>query len=100
MKSNWRRPSVAQIRKATRPYATSLGELVFAWNDLHENLSKLFELAIKSPLRNMGTSIWHSTDSDFAQRKMLRAAVERASHLLPPQRKDILWILNRIDDTL
>jgi hypothetical protein len=97
-KSPW--PTEAQLRKARQPYAISVGELVFAWNALHENLSEIFELAIKSPSRYMGTSIWHSTDSDFAQRKMLRAAVERAKHFSQTQRADILWILNRVDDTL
>jgi hypothetical protein len=87
-------------RKAFRPYAIKLGELVFVWNELHHNLSVLFELVVQSPSRKMGMAIWHSTDSDFAQRKMLRAATERASQLTTSQRDDILWALNRIDESL
>jgi hypothetical protein len=94
------RPSRDQLRKAGQPYAAALGELIIAWNDLHETLSFLFELAIKSSSRQMGISIWHSTENDYAQRKMLRAAVEQATHFTEDQREDMLWVLDRIDNTL
>jgi hypothetical protein len=97
-RNDW--PTGKQLNRAFNPYAANLGELVFHWNSLHNELSHLFELVIKSPVRKMGVSIWHSTDSDFAQRKMLRAATEIASHLSKPQREDILWVLNRIEDGL
>jgi hypothetical protein len=29
----------------------------------------------------MALAIWYSTDSDYAQRKMLHVAVEKATHL-------------------
>jgi hypothetical protein len=83
-----------------QPHAARIGQLVIAWNELHETLSKLFELVVDSPHRKMGVSIWHSTDNDFAQRKMLRAAIGRSKKLKPPQSEDIIWVLNRIDDTL
>jgi hypothetical protein len=93
-------PTPAQIRRAFRPYGVKLGELVLFWNDLHHNLSVLFELVVKSPSRKMGMSIWYSTDSDYAQRKMLRAATETANQLTVEQRGDILWIIDKIDDSL
>jgi hypothetical protein len=94
------RPSASQLRRAFRPYAISLGELALSWNSLHNNLAKLFELVVKSPSRRMGVSIWYSSDSDFAQRRMLRAAVQVAAQLTAEQRKDICWALARIDDAL
>jgi hypothetical protein len=93
-------PLPKQLRQASRVYATRLGQLIFAWNNLHDNLSKLFELAVDSPSRKIGVSIWYSTESDFAQRKMLRAAIERTTKLSKPQRDDIIWMLNRIDESL
>ena len=93
-------PSASQLRRASRPYAVSVGELAFSWNSLHNHLGNLFELVVKSPSRRMGISIWYSSDSDYAQRKMLRAAVQVATQLTAEQRKDICWALDRIDDTL
>jgi hypothetical protein len=92
--------SAEQYREALRPYAAAIGEIVFHWNRLHDNLSTLFELIIKSPSREIGVAIWFSTDSDFAQRKMLRAAVEKTKELTDAQRADIIWALNRIDESL
>lgn len=92
--------SAKQLRRAFKPYGLNLGELVFIWNKLHQNLSVLFELVVKSPSRKMGVSIWHSTDNDYAQRRMLRAAAQVATQLTPAHREDILWVLDRIDDTL
>ena len=40
-------PSMRQLKKAFKPYAVELGQLIFAWNSLHDKLSFLFELAIK-----------------------------------------------------
>jgi hypothetical protein len=82
------------------PHATRIGQLVIAWNGLHDRLAKLFELVVNSPYREMGISIWHSTDNDFTQRKMLRAAVGKCKKLQVSQRDDILWMLNQIDDPL
>jgi len=93
-------PSATQLRRAFRPYAISLGELAFSWNSLHSHLADLFELVVKSPSRRMGVSIWYSSDSDYAQRKMLRAAIEAASQFTAQQRADIRWVLDRIDEAL
>lgn len=93
-------PTAAQYRRAFRPYGAAIGDLVYSWNSLHQKLAILFELVVKSPSRKMGMAIWYSTDSDFTQRKMLRAAVEKCTQLSAPQRDDITWALNKIDDSL
>jgi hypothetical protein len=93
-------PTEKQLKKAFKPYGINLGELVFIWNDLHHTLSSLFELVVKSPSRKMGVSIWYSTDNDYAQRKKLRAAAQRATQFSESQRGDIVWMIDRIDDTL
>jgi hypothetical protein len=83
-----------------KPYGTEIGHLVFNWNRLHDNLANLFEFIVGSPSKGVATSIWYSTDSDFAQRKMLRAATEKSLHISSRQRESIIWLLNQIDDSL
>jgi hypothetical protein len=62
-------------------YAVSLGELAFSSNSLHNHLANLFELVVKSLSQRMGVSTWYSSDSDYAQRKILRATVQGATRL-------------------
>ena len=97
------------INRAFRPYGIALATFAFNWNRLHEQLSQLFITILRIPdeteprgqmNRAIPLGIWHSTDSDFAQRKMLRVATEKASHLKPKQREDIAWVLNQIDKPL
>jgi hypothetical protein len=87
-------------RKFFRAYGADIGLMTIAWNQLHHNLSELFEYVVKSTTPKLSMAVWHSTDSDFTQRKMLRAAVERATHLTDTQRDGITWVLNAIDETL
>ena len=67
---------------------------------MHRNLGVLFALIVRSPSEKMALAIWYSTDSDYAQRKMLHVAVEKATHLSSEQICGILWAINRIDDSL
>ena len=88
------------VRKMFRSYGTDIGHLAIAWNTLHETLSQLFEVVLRSRSPKIGAAIWYSTDSDFSQRKMLRSATEHARHLTARQRSDILGMLDKIDNTL
>ena len=69
-----------------RPYAVELGFLASAWNQLHHNLSSLFTLLLRSKNESFAQAIWHGTDSDFAQRQMLRAIIEVDKNSLPTAR--------------
>jgi len=92
-----------EMLQVFQPYGAKLGFLVFIWNRLHDRLSQIFNIVVASPAKDLGYGIWYSTDSDFAQRKMLRSAVEIAkkeSALTDRQAKDIMWILNHIDESL
>jgi hypothetical protein len=89
-----------ELREIFRPCGTELGSLVYSWNRLHETLSALFEAIVKSETPQLPLAIWHSTDNDSAQRKMLRAATEAAIHLPGNVKDRIVWILNTIDDPL
>ena len=88
------------LREILRPYGIELGYVAFSWNRLHDNLANLFEIIIQSPSKGIGTAIWYSTDSDFAQRKMLRSATEKALHIKKDRREAIIWLLNQVDDFL
>lgn len=90
-----------------RPYSVQLGQLATAWNWLHHNLSSLFWLILRARNEHFAQVIWHSTDSDFVQRKMLRAIIEMDQKSMPIQRrlkpdqaKAIIYILNEIDNNL
>jgi hypothetical protein len=63
-------------------------------------LSALFEAIVKAETPQLPLAIWHSTDNDSTQRKMLRAATETAIHLPGNVKSRIVWILNTIDDPL
>jgi hypothetical protein len=93
--------------RAALPYVHELGYLAVCWNQLHHHLSGIFSLLLQSSDGYAGQTIWHSLDSDFAQRKMLRALLElddkipsfqRHRRLPKNQQEDILWILNQIDN--
>jgi hypothetical protein len=97
-----------QKKAALRKYTHELGYLAVAWNQLHHNLSAIFAVLLKSQDKFAAQAIWHSSDSDFAQRKMLRALLELDGKILhqlrmplPKKRRDeILWLLNQIDESL
>jgi hypothetical protein len=96
-----------EAKAILRPYSVELGHLATAWNQLHYNLSSLFTLLLKPHNSAAAGAIWHATDSDFTQRKMLRAIVEVDKTMLVTQPRlsalqaqEILWILDQIDDKL
>jgi hypothetical protein len=87
--------------------------LAVVWNQLHDNLLSIF-VEVLTPADDFAAkAIWYSTDSDFQQRKMLRALIEldtqtlfhhpllaREPRLEPFQREAIFWILNQIEKPL
>jgi hypothetical protein len=98
-------PSAA--KKVLRPYSQEIGYLAIAWNELHHNLSSLFSLLLRAGHEDYAQAIWHSTESDFSQRKMLRALISSDQNSLPLSRKltslqakEILWILDEIERSL
>ena len=74
----------AAIKAKMEPYVTALGKVAHAWNYLQEALGQLF--CAVTGLENDGTgeAIWHSLNSDRAQRDMLRAATLATGHLNRP----------------
>lgn len=86
------------------PYVRAIGQLLLAWNDLHERLLMLFIPAIGADLLFDGeriSAIWHSIRQDNSKRKALRAAINR----LPADDyegrdklvDEICWVLDMTD---
>lgn len=90
----------SSARAAFRPYSASIGQVALTWNILHDNLVHLFQTIVKSQNAALPYKIWFAVDSDFLQRKMLRAAVDANADLTQLQRDEICWILNQIDNSL
>jgi hypothetical protein len=100
-----RAPTARAAKAALRPYVVELGYLATAWNRLHQNLSSLFSLLLHPIANTTSQAIWHSTDSDFTQRKMLRAMLDSIKAAPPEQRlerqiKEMSWILDQIEEKL
>jgi integrase len=94
-------------KAALRPYSVELGFLATAWNQLHHNLSSLFSLILKPRNEHFAQAMWYVPDSDFLQRKMLRAIVETDQNSMPDQRmlsplqaEEISWLLDQVDNKL
>jgi hypothetical protein len=97
-----------QVRPECSPYLHKLALLLLAWNDLHQELSQLFAVLSAS---DEAYNIWHSTDSDSAQRKMLRKVINSGVNRLPRAKQegpkwakrakcDIEDLLNQIDTAM
>jgi hypothetical protein len=83
------------------PYTKLIGQVLLAWNDLHERLATLFVMAMGGGYVNRPLAIWHSVRNDVGKRHLLRTAIE---NLTPKERAvrpklvdEINWILERAD---
>jgi hypothetical protein len=93
-------PSYEERRKIIEPYLIATGELVYAWNQLHEELAGLFWRITGIKNGAIPFAIWHSTPSDHGQRAMLKAAAKVALAKNEAALKEVLWLLDRIDKSL
>jgi hypothetical protein len=92
---------IEETRAAIEAYCAKVGEVVYEWNDLHEKLAQLFAV-VRDGDRQQALAKWYSLDTDRAQRKKLRDAVENARadlwKKLPKAREDLTWLLARVDE--
>jgi hypothetical protein len=93
-------PSISHTHRAFLPFATALGQLTLAWNDLHETLAMLFCSVMGGGFSNQYLAVWHSIPSDRTQRNALVAAVEagliEGGH--PQLLEDVKWIRARAEE--
>jgi hypothetical protein len=79
-------------------HAMTLGRVVCAWNNLHENLGHLFSAVIEGALSDPALAAWHSHQSDRAQRTMLKDTAKAALATRPDILKEIEWLLNQANN--
>lgn len=81
-------------------HVTAVGQVLLAWNNLHERLSTLFAGAMGAEWVHF--AIWHSVRSDYSKRQMLRVAIKNLPEELTKKRpkliKEVQWILNMADE--
>jgi hypothetical protein len=81
------------------PYVKAIGQLLLAWNDLHERLATLFVTAMGGGYVNRPLAVWHSIRSDMGRRQLLGAAIGQLSDREIGQRlkvaAEIDWILQQ-----
>jgi hypothetical protein len=83
------------------PYVKAIGQLLLAWNDLHERLAALFVTAMGGGWVDRHLAVWHSITSDRSKRRALREAIVK----LPESEKagrnklvdEITWVLKETD---
>lgn len=97
-----------KVLSSCSPYLHELALVVVAWNELHLELSQMF--CVVTGMRDVvtGLRIWHSTDNDRAQRKLLREALhsdfqhlsrvkEKGRSFAEKAKREIEFILNEAD---
>lgn len=92
--------------KTFRPYVSAIGQVVLAWNDLHEFLGYLFATVMGDEAFDRAQSVWYSAPSDRIAREMLKAAIEKNEpdfiETFPNAVSDIVWLINQstaLEDT-
>jgi hypothetical protein len=92
---------IEELRAAIEAYCAKVGEVVYEWNDLHEKLAQLFAI-VRDGDRQKALAKWYSLDTDRAQRKKLRNAVDNARadfwKKLPETRGDLTWLLAGVNE--
>jgi hypothetical protein len=80
------------------PYAKAIGQLLLAWNDLHERLATLFVSAMGGGWMNRPLAVWHGNRTDGGKRAMLKAAIcnltENETNNRPKLIAEVQWILD------
>ena len=84
-----------------KPYALAIGQVLLAWNDLHERLSTLFAESL-GPTHFFAFTIWHSIRSDYSKRQVMRAMINELTKAHTKERpklvEEVIWILNCCDE--
>ena len=92
-------PSTTHFDEHFTPIAIELGRLVFAWNELHENLGELYEAVLQPKHYGAARASWRAIENDRAQRLLLQYAVAAIkwdkTEKRPSTKEDIDWILEK-----
>jgi hypothetical protein len=86
--------------EAIEAYCVAVGLVVYEWNDLHEQLARLFAL-VREGDRQESLTEWYAIRSDARQREKLRSAMTETTpdrwKKSPRAPDDLKWLLDRAD---
>ena len=83
-----------------KPVAQAIGEVVLAWNDLHQVLGILFWFTVGIKNALVPFAVWHSSKVDRAQREMQQALVDLEAlglDIRKDVRGEFRWLLKEIN---
>ena len=87
--------------KHFQPYAKAIGQVVLAWNDLHESIGYLFACILGEDAYDMAGEVWYTCNQDRAARQMLRAAASKfytePAQNLAKAKDDIAFLLAQVE---
>jgi hypothetical protein len=96
-----RKATSAQFERAFSPVALEIGHLARVWNNLHEEMGKIFCQMISPVSISLPLAVWHSPTSDRVQRGLLSSALgpwavdnPKVSALV---KKGIKWIIDETE---
>jgi hypothetical protein len=90
-------PGERSRKKMLRPHLALIGEIAYSWNVMHERLADVFWIVAGIQDGRIAHSIWHSSASDLAQRKMLSAALFIRFDEHSAEYKVVSWLLTEIN---
>ena len=92
-----RRPLKATQSKSLQHYMQRTGEIIWAWNQLHEQLQLLFAFSISRGNPELGVAIWHAIPTDGSRRQALRAAIRAVASSPQAVQDSICWLVDAVD---
>lgn len=78
-------------------FAADVGKVIWAWNYSHAAFSRLFATIISPKNLMIGFNMWHTLQSDTAQRELLIAAASAALRDRKPLLRRIEWAKQAAD---
>jgi hypothetical protein len=85
-------------RSAMKRHARQTGEIMWAWNLLHAGFFHIFAAIVSPSNHKAALAVWHSVQSDKAQREMAVAAAKSALPVESRLLKNIEWVGKRAED--
>lgn len=97
-----KKPEAFKLRRKTKlaksksisQYSTRTGEVIWAWNQLHLALRRLFVYLVTPKNLEAGYAMWHSIRSDNVQRDILRAALDHMVSKTATISEGLEWLLD------
>ena len=86
-------PFEATVKK----YSAQVGEVIWAWNYCHAALANLFYVIVSPQNLMLGHAIWHTSQSDAAQREFLLASAKVSLAKKPRMLAKIEWAKQNAD---